>query len=184
MTDLTLKALLDRRTRFLAFVEGRVRDRALAEDILQAAYMRALEKAPAMEEESAAAWFYSVLRHAVIDHYRRSSTEGAGRERWAREMGFDEGEPAAPEGEARGLVCGCIEHVLPMLRPAYAEVLREVDMEEMPLAEYAKKHSLTAGNAAVRAHRARAALRKELARVCGVCSLHACLDCGCKRPEA
>jgi RNA polymerase sigma-70 factor (ECF subfamily) len=186
MSDTTLQGLLDRRAGFLAFVQRRVSDAELAEDILQAAYMRALEKADGLrEEESAVGWFYRVLRNAVIDHFRRSATESSAMDRWAHEVGWTaEGEPAAAPEAARTFICGCIDHVLPTLRPAYAQLLREVDLAERPLAEYAREHRLTQGNAAVRAHRARAALRRELARTCGACSLHACLDCVCKRPEA
>ena len=185
MSNATLQTLLDRRASFLAFVQHRVDDRSLAEDILQAAFVRALEQSGTLREESSAvAWFYSVLRNAVIDHHRRHTSESTAMDRWASELGLTEGEPATVDNHARKFICGCIEHVLPSLRPAYAEVLREVDLAEMPLADYARHHSLTPGNAAVRAHRARAALRRELARTCGACSLHACLDCVCKTGSA
>lgn len=181
MPENSLQTLLDRRASFLSFVDRRVGDRALAEDILQAAYMRALQSAEGAglrAEESAVAWFYSILRNAVIDHYRRRATESAAMERWTKEFGGE--EPSVPDESTRTFVCGCIEQVLPQLRPAYAEVLREVDLAEQPLTEFAKRHALTPGNAAVRAHRARAALRGALAKFCGACSVHACLDCVCK----
>jgi RNA polymerase sigma factor (sigma-70 family) len=179
MSEATLQQLLDRRAAFLGFVERRVGDPALAEDILQGAFMRALERTPKLRaEESAVAWFYTVLRNAVVDFYRRRATE----RRVLPPGEFDEAaqHAAAPDAETRTFLCGCIAFVLPTLKPAYAEILREVDLEERPLTEFAAKHSLTAGNAAVRAHRARAALKRELVRVCGACSIHACLDCCCK----
>ncbi|WP_255484333.1 sigma-70 family RNA polymerase sigma factor [Granulicella sp. 5B5] len=182
MSTQSLTTLLERRASFLGFVQRRVGDRALAEDILQAAYMRALEHMGSLrEEQSATAWFYSVLRNAVIDHHRRSTTESGALSRLAVELGSE--EPSTADPSTQKFVCGCIAHVLPMLRPAYAEVLREVDLDEASLGEYARRHGLSTGNAAVRAHRARAALRKELARFCGACSVHACLDCICKRPD-
>jgi len=179
-----LQTLIARRAGFLAFVRHRVHDPALAEDILQAAFVRALEHAGTLREEtSAVAWFYSVLRHAVIDHHRHHTSETSAIDRWANEMGLtgrNAMEPSTADTPVRTFICGCIEQVLPTLHPAYAEVLREVDLAEKPLTDYAKHHRLTPGNAAVRAHRARAALRRELARTCGACSVHACLDCVCK----
>ena len=145
--------------------------------------MRALESAhgdTAHTADSSVAWFYTVLRNAVIDHYRRRSTEASAMERWKSEFG--DSEPTVPDASTHDFVCGCIEHVLPQLRPAYAELLREVDLQETPLTEFATRHQLSAGNAGVRAHRARAALRKALAEFCGACSLHACLHCVCKQP--
>jgi RNA polymerase sigma factor (sigma-70 family) len=186
MSAATLQTLLDRRSGFLSFVQRRVSDPALAEDILQSAYIRAIEHAGSLrEQESAVAWFYRMLRNAVIDQYRRHATEAAAAERFGAELGLagtSPTEPVAPNPEARTFVCGCIERVLPSLRPAYAEVLREVDLADAPLADFARRHALTPGNAAVRAHRARAALRRELVRFCGACSIHACLDCICKAP--
>lgn len=180
MSDTTLNNLLERHAAFLSFVQRRVNDRALAEDILQSAYIRAMERAGSLrEQDSAVAWFYSILRHAIVDHFRRSSTESGALERWATEL---EHAPVEDVSDAftRGLVCRCIETVLPGMNAGYAEILREVDLAEKPLAEYAEDHGITPGNAAVRAHRARAALKRELAKTCGICSQHACLDCTCK----
>jgi RNA polymerase sigma factor (sigma-70 family) len=143
--------------------------------------MRALEKSATLrEEESAVAWFYSVLRNAVTDTFRRSTTESTAMERFAREIG----DTVVEHGSTETFICGCIAQVLPTLRPAYADLLRDVDLGNMPLTEFAAAHGISSSNAGVRAHRARAALKKELARTCGACSLHACLDCVCKMPEA
>lgn len=63
--------MLERRDDFLRFVEKRVDSRATAEDILQSAFVRGIEKESTLrDEESAVAWFYRLLRNAVIDHYR------------------------------------------------------------------------------------------------------------------
>ena len=187
MADATLQSLLDRRAHFLAFVSRRVANRELAEDILQTAYMRALQHSSTLRlDESAVAWFYSVLRNAVVDYYRRDATETTALMQWGSDHGVigpNAMEPATPDPSMRTFVCGCIQAVLPHLRPSYAELLREVDLAEQPLSQFAERHQLTPGNAAVRAHRARAALRTELARFCGACSLHACLDCVCKHPQ-
>ena len=181
MTERTFDSLLDLRQRFLSFLERRVDDRAIAEDILQAAYLRALEaKGRLREEESAVAWFYRILRNAVIDHYRRRTTEGSALERWAREL---ESMPAL-EPQLQETTCQCIAGALELIAPAYAELLREVDLSERSLADYANTNGITAGNAAVRAHRARAALRKQLIRCCGTCSEHGCVECTCRASAA
>jgi RNA polymerase sigma factor (sigma-70 family) len=179
-TSSSLQNLLEQRASFLAFVRRRVRDPELAEDILQTAYVRALEKSPGLrDDDSIVAWFYAVLRNAVIDHFRRRVSEATAYTRLTQDL-LSERDTTEPDPSARTFVCGCIEHVLAHLRPAYAELLREVDLNEVPLTEFAQRYQLTPGNAAVRAHRARSALRKQLAVTCGACSVHACLDCVCK----
>jgi RNA polymerase sigma factor (sigma-70 family) len=181
MPETVLNSLLDLRRRFLSFIERRVDDRAIAEDILQTAYLRALEsKGHLRESESAVAWFYRILRNAVIDYYRRRTTEGAGLERWARELETE----TASEPELQATACQCISSALDTISPAYAALLRAVDLGEISLSAYANSQGITTGNAAVRAHRARTALRNQLIRCCGTCSTHACLDCTCRAGAA
>ena len=55
---------------FLAFVQRRVGDRALAEEILQDAFVRSIDKLDTVRD-TAVGWFYRVLRNAIIDHQRR-----------------------------------------------------------------------------------------------------------------
>ena len=62
---------------FLRFLEQRVGSRAEAEDILQEAFVKGVERLGGLlEGESANAWFYRVLRNAVVDHYRRRGARG------------------------------------------------------------------------------------------------------------
>jgi RNA polymerase sigma-70 factor (ECF subfamily) len=69
--------------------------------------------------------------------------------------------------------------LLPNLKSEYAEVLRRVDLEEIPVAQVATELDITTNNATVRLHRARQALKRELERSCGTCATHGCLDCTC-----
>lgn len=181
MSNDSLNSLLALRRQFLGFVERRVNDRALAEDILQSAYMRALGSGDSLrEDESAVAWFYRILRNAIIDHYRRRTTEAAMLERWAHELETE----TSPNPLLHETTCQCIAGALDTLAPAYAGLLREVDLGEASLSRYAESQGITSGNAAVRAHRARAALRKQLVRCCGTCATHGCLDCTCRTTAA
>ena len=177
MSDTSLNAIFEQRRQFLGFVQRRVNDPALAEDILQAAYMRALEHRGELErDESVVAWFYRVLRNAVIDFYRRRSSEHKALDAWGREMETE----VSPNVQIHNEVCACLTGVLNAIRPEYAEVLRAVDLGEQPLKEFARDRKLTASNAGVRAHRARAALRKQLIKTCGSCAKHACINCTCR----
>jgi len=178
MSSLAITSLIDQRQLFLQFVERRVRDRAIAEDILQAAYARALGQEAALRaDNSASAWFYRILRNAIIDHYRRSVVEGRILEPWTSKAD----RPAPPEDSPHSGVCHCIDSALNSVRPAYSEILREVDLAEASpgLEAFATKSGITPGNAAVRVHRARHALKKQLLESCGACARAGCLDCTC-----
>lgn len=166
--------LVSNHREFLSFVQARVRDRTTAEDILQAAFVRSMEKADTIRDtESVVAWFYRLLRNALIDHYRRSGKS-------SRNVDPEEAEAAlAYEPELKGIVCACVDKLIPTLKPEYAEMILRVDLQEEPLAEVAGTLGITANNATVRLHRARQGLKKQLERSCGTCATHGCLDCRC-----
>jgi RNA polymerase sigma-70 factor (ECF subfamily) len=172
-----IQRLVDSHRQFLAFLEQRVESRAVAEDILQSAFVRGLERgADVRDEESAVAWFYRVLRNAVIDHYRHRASTGRAFENWAREFKTEQ----APDPDLHRDICGCISTLLETLKPEYQEALQVVDLEEGSLNDLAQQSGITPGNAAVRVHRAREALRKQVVTACGSCCEHGCLDCRCK----
>jgi hypothetical protein len=85
--------------------------------------------------------------------------------------------------ELRDEVCGCLAGALAGLQPEYRDAL-VVDVGEGSLRDLAEHSGITPGNAAVRLHRARAALRKQVEAACGVCATHGCLECRCGAPSA
>lgn len=161
---------------FLSFLERRVESRAVAEDILQSAFTRGLERGAGVDDEKVVAWFYRVLRNAVIDHYRQRSAADRLTEAWAREFP----DVQEPEAELRQEICQCVASLLDTLKPEYREALQIVDLQEGKLKDLAQQSGITPENAAVRVHRARAALRRRIEQACGTCSVHGCLDCSCE----
>jgi RNA polymerase sigma factor (sigma-70 family) len=178
MPEPALDHLIAQRKRFFAFVQRCVSDYELAEDILQTAYLRAFEHRDDFKpSESAVAWFYRLLRNAVIDNYRRHSSREKALQAWARELRAS----AQPSPEVQNEVCECIVELVEGLKPEYSEALRAVDIGEQRVQDFAQQNRLSAPNAAVRVHRARAALRKRLLQMCGTCAKHGCMNCICKR---
>lgn len=172
-------ALAEEYPRFLAFLSKRTGNRAVAEEILQEAFAKAVTKAHGLREDtSAVPWFYQVLRNALVDHHRRNAYEGRAMAAFAAEQ---EGEARDEELELE--VCRCVGRIAEDLKPEYAEVLRGIDVEGRSLKEFAEKAGITPNNAAVRVHRAREALRKRLVSTCSTCAAKGCTDCTCQRDE-
>ncbi|MGH7497746.1 MAG: RNA polymerase sigma factor, partial [Gemmatimonadales bacterium] len=147
-------------------------------DILQEAFVRSLDHVDSLRSpESATAWFYRVLRNAITDHFRRQNTRGRALDRFAAEA--DVAAPG-PDRELEAAVCACVVALVDTLKPEYAAALRRVDLDGVSVRGYADETGITAGNAGVRLHRAREALRRQLARSCGTCLEHGCLDCRCR----
>lgn len=179
--DATVARLVDSHRQFLAFLERRVGSRAAAEDILQEAFVRGITRADGLRsQESAVAWFYRLLRNAITDHFRRRQVERRALERLASEPSL---EPA-PEPELTEAVCGCIRSLVDTLKPEYAAILKRVDLEGLTPTAFAREAGITPNNAAVRAHRARLALRRQVEKSCGTCATHGCYNCECRADHA
>lgn len=172
-TPVALAALVATHREFLGYVERRVRDRVLAEEIVQDALVRSLEKVGEVKE-SLVGWFYRVLRNAIVDHARRRAAQ----DRRLEALAAETASQVDPELEA--VVCRCVTALADTLKPEYADVLRRVDVEGTPVKDYARASGISANNAGVRVFRAREALRKQVARACGTCADHGCLDCTCE----
>jgi RNA polymerase sigma factor (sigma-70 family) len=175
-SEAVVASLVESHRNFLAFLAGRLHDRSLAEDILQEAFVKSIEKGGELRDDGAAvAWFYRLLRNAVIDHRRRDGARNRALEALAREWA----DAVEPPHELREAICGCVARLATTLKPEYAEILQRVEVEGLALQTYATEAGITANNAAVRAHRAREALRKQVQASCGTCAEHGCLECTC-----
>lgn len=175
--DTKLQPLVDNHRAFLRFLERRVGSREEAEDILQDAFGRSLDKLDQLgDKESIVRWFYRVLRNAVVDHYRRKAAASRALEAFAGEL-----DEAVPPPEVEDEICGCVRTLAETLKPEYAEALRRIDVEGVPVKQFAKTQGISASNAGVRVFRAREALRKQVVRSCGTCAEHGCIDCTCGR---
>jgi RNA polymerase sigma factor (sigma-70 family) len=173
----SLKLLLASQAEFLSFLERRLGSRELAQELLQQAFVRGIERGGAIQDdESAVAWFYRLLRNAVVDHARRSGAADRALRRWADELAT---APPVDESLHR-TVCTCVSKLASSLKPEYAAALQAVDVEGRAVGEFANQAGITPNNAAVRLHRARAALGEQVRASCGACASDgSCLDCSC-----
>lgn len=175
-----ITVLLENHRAFLAFLERRVGDRALAEDILQDAFRRNLDTVDTIPEEALVPWFYRTLRNATIDQYRRRGASERALAAFARQLEVE----TEASGDVQGEICACVTRLASTLKPEYAEALQAVEIEGVPVKAYAEQQGLSASNAGVRVFRAREALRKRVVQSCGTCAEHGCLDCTCGRSPA
>ncbi|MET0343908.1 MAG: sigma-70 family RNA polymerase sigma factor [Polyangiales bacterium] len=171
-------ALVRNHRAFLTFLERRVGSRAEAEDLLQEAFARGLDKvATVRDDELAVAWFYRTLRNAVIDRSRRLGARASGLARFAAELATH--DDAESEPELHESVCRCIAELAETLKPAYRDALQRIDIDGVAVKDYASETGISSSNAGVRVFRARAALRAQVAACCGSCADHGCIDCTC-----
>jgi RNA polymerase sigma-70 factor (ECF subfamily) len=172
-----LDVLLENHRAFLRYLEHRVGDRQLAEDILQDAFVKIIDRpdqAPA--DEGLVPWFYRTLRNAAIDRFRRREAAGRAMEAFARELETH----AAPDPATETEICACIGRLAGTLKKEYAEALQVIDVQGTPVKTFAEQRGLSVSNAGVRVFRAREALKKRLVESCGTCAEHGCQNCTCQ----
>jgi RNA polymerase sigma-70 factor (ECF subfamily) len=169
--------LVENHRAFLRFLERRVGDRALAEDLLQEAFTRNLDRLSDVPDEGLVPWFYRVLRNAAIDRHRRKGAEDRALAAFTQELAAT----AQPAEDLQREICACVGRLASTLKPEYAEVLQAVDVDDTPVNAFAETAGLTTSNAGVRLFRAREALRKQVAASCGTCAEHGCVDCSCEK---
>jgi RNA polymerase sigma-70 factor (ECF subfamily) len=173
-----LERIVEHQNKFLGFLQARVGDAATAQDILQSAYVKAMEHgAEIRDDESIVAWFYRILRNAMTDHYRRDVAH-------ARALGgFAHESAVSYEPELAQTVCACVGDVVHDLKDEYRTAIEQVDLGGKPVEDFARIEQISANNASVRLHRARKAIAKHLTTVCGACAEHKCVDCTCRRSQ-
>ncbi|MCK6551471.1 sigma-70 family RNA polymerase sigma factor [Myxococcota bacterium] len=171
-----VEGLVESHRELLAFVQRRVKNRALAEDLLQDAFVRGIEHGAELRDDTrATAWFHRMLRNAVVDHHRRRGASERALEAFARELDVD----ASLTAEVEDAACRCITRLADTLKPDYAAALRRIDVDGVSVKDFAAEAGISASNAGVRVFRARKALAERLKRACGTCADHGCLDCQC-----
>ena len=163
-------AVTARREHLLGFVRQRAGTRIDAEEVVQLAIQRALERAEQVRDPSRAeAWLGRVVRNVLLDELRRK-----------REciLPVDELELSAIADD--GIDCWCVLVQAEQLKPEYAVILRRVVIDGVPVGRVAGELGLTANNAMVRLHRARQALKERLEAHCGTTTARSCSECGCE----
>lgn len=173
-----LNILLENHRAFLRFLERKVGDRTLAEDILQDAFVKVVARPDqAPPAEALVPWFYRNLRNAAIDRYRREGASSRALEAFAHEM--QRSDAASPEMSAE--ICACVMKLTDTLKPEYADALKVIDIDGQSVKAFAEARGLSSSNAGVRVFRAREALKKRVKESCGLCAEHGCTNCSCGR---
>ncbi|MGE0059279.1 MAG: RNA polymerase sigma factor [Dehalococcoidia bacterium] len=174
MTTSDLDELVAARERFVAFARAKLGDAELAEDVVQASLLKAVQSIDSLaDEQKLIPWFYTILRNAITDAYRSRGGHPPA-------VDIAEIDLADESDEDEGALCECFRALIPTLPPQYADLIQRLDLEKQPSAAVQRDLAVTAGNLKVRHHRARQALRTKLEATCRTCAEHHCLDCTCK----
>lgn len=161
-----------------AFLLGQVRNAALADDLLQEVFLKALREGVGFcRLDSPRAWLFQVTRHALIDQHRvRKPT-----------VPVLEALPA-PEAAIEPIddLAQCLERALAALDADDREVVQRCDLEGQTQRAYADANGLSLPAVKARIQRARVRLRQHLVDQCGVrfdAGGHVCCHDFCRLPR-
>ena len=166
----------------LSFAMARLSDRNNAEDVVQEAFLAAVRNADSFDQRgSRQTWLIGILKHKIMDHYRRANTPKGGKGRvsfdeksgelgglfnergeFKRRLGKWPADPAKAlqDNEFWDVFDRCRQALPPNLMAAFS--LREMD--QVDTASVCSELGISASNLNVRIHRARLLLRECLER--------------------
>lgn len=161
------------RQALLDHIRGIVRNPAEAEDVLQEVLLKAHQSVEQLHTEGAlTTWLFRIATRMGIDHLRKHSRqpEVADNVDPADLASEDEGAPVLQRIVEQQEMSACIQRFLLNLPGVYRTVLLLHDLDGMTAVEIASSLGITVGNAKIRLHRARTALRAALEAGCTVSS--------------
>lgn len=153
------------RTALLAFLRRQVRDEALAEDLLQETFVRAIRAGRAAEEPARLrAYLFTIARHLTVDHWRRPRAlplpEG-GENDTAPEI--EDVAAESPEaGTRRRFLARRLAEAITALPDRYRTAFRLAAVEQKSYREIGEETGWTLDQVRVNVHRARRRLIEEL----------------------
>jgi RNA polymerase sigma-70 factor (ECF subfamily) len=155
------RVLVDDYVIFRRLALKRLRNRVAADDVLQSFCVKALDRANQLRDEKAVhGWLRRLFETTLLDHYRASARLNA------------KTTPLEPGGSPLEEILGeslsvdeseVVEEVLATLRPAYTQIIRQMDLGREEPSVIASRLHISPNNLAVRLHRARGAFRDALA---------------------
>lgn len=148
------------------FIQRRVGEASVADDILQEVFLRALTRIETLHDpQKLRSWLYHITRHAIIDYYRTHQP-------W-HELPEGLSTPVHEDAtEARQELADCLLPLMQTLPDAYRDALLLSDIAGQTQRHVAAHQGLSVSGAKSRVQRGRAMLRALLERCCRVAFDH------------
>jgi RNA polymerase sigma-70 factor (ECF subfamily) len=142
------------------FIQQRVGETAVADDILQDVFLRVLARIETLQDQrKLQSWLYQITRHAIIDYYR--THQGV------QDLPDDLVAPAQDdETHARQELAQCLLPLIQRLPDVYRDALMQSEIDGLTQQQVAAQHGLSLSGAKSRIQRGRALLRTLLVRCC------------------
>ena len=146
--------------RLHGFIQSRVGDASVADDILQEVFLRIHSRIDTLKEDrKIQSWIYQIARNAIIDHYRAYKKM----EELPETLAAPEPEP---DDRARREIGACLLPMVQSLPEHYCQALMMSEMEGLTQREVATEQGLSLSGAKSRVQRGRAMMKERLLECC------------------
>jgi len=142
------------------FIQGRVSDASIADDILQEVIIKVHSRINTLKDSNKIQnWLYRIARNAIIDHYRA--------QKQMQELPETLTHPEQdPDDKARQEIASCLLPFIQSLPEHYRQTLTLSEIEGLTQKEVASKQGLSLSGAKARIQRGRAMMKEMLLKCC------------------
>ncbi|MBI1769561.1 MAG: RNA polymerase sigma factor SigZ [Bacteroidetes bacterium] len=135
------------------FVYKRVKNMALAEDIVHDVFIKVQSKSGQLKEtEKITGWIYQITKNTIIDHFRKQSKSIN-----ISELDWENETPNFNE-----CVSSCLKDMLPKLPEKYRVALELTELENLSQLQLAERLGISYSGAKSRVQRARQMLKEKM----------------------
>ncbi|MBL0744661.1 sigma-70 family RNA polymerase sigma factor [Chryseolinea lacunae] len=153
MNSIAISDWLKTQNELRAFVYKKVRDKALAEDIVQDVYLKVYTHISSLKEsDSITAWIYRITRNVISDHFRKQS-----KTLHSFELDWENQDVNYNE-----CVSSCLKDMLHQLPSKYREAIELTEFHNLSQLQLAERLQISYSGAKSRVQRARQILREKM----------------------
>lgn len=160
MSNQQLEALyMKLRQSLLSWLQQRVNNHAVAEDLLQIIFLKAQQAHQRNDDiNHPVAWIYQIARNTVIDYYRQTKDIES----------ISEDLLAEPEAFTDKSLTQCLQPLIMQLPDKYREALLRIDLQEGNMQQLADEENVSLSAIKSRVSRGRKQLKQQLLACCRV----------------
>jgi len=136
-----------------AFIHRRVRDKAVAEDILQDVFVKMYTRMDQVtDSEKITPWIYQIARNTITDYFRSQSKSVS----WL-DLNWESDQP-----NLNDCVHACLKEMLLTLPAKYRQAIELTELENLSQMQLAERLNISYSGAKSRVQRARQMLKRKM----------------------
>jgi RNA polymerase sigma-70 factor (ECF subfamily) len=153
MNSIAISDWLKTQHELRSFVYKKVRDKALAEDIVQDVYLKVYSHIGSLKDsEKITGWIYQITRNVITDHFRKQSKASTN-----IDLDWD-----SDDANYNECVSSCLKDMLVQLPLKYREAIELTEFHNLSQIQLAERLQISYSGAKSRVQRARQMLREKM----------------------